>query len=181
MKPQFKENKATEAAAYFLKLQGSKMPHLKLMKLLYLAERAALLKLGHPITFDSCVSMPFGPVLSMTLNLIHGDVELSGYWNKAITPPTNHEVELLDDPGDDNLSEAEIEIINCVFKEHGTKDQWELKEFTHTLEEWQDPKGSAIKIEYKEILKAGGMTESEIESILEDIETLALMDSYTGH
>ena len=44
--------------------------YLKLIKLLYLADRAALIETGSPITGDRYVSMKFGPVLSNVLNLI---------------------------------------------------------------------------------------------------------------
>ena len=181
MKPAFREDKVTQAAALFLRLGPDKMSHLKLMKLLYLADRRALLTLGRPITYDSYVSMDHGPVLSTTLNLLHGDVQSSGPWEKAITVPLNNEVSLLKDPGDDKLSEAEEKLIREVFDEHGAKTQWDLRDFTHTLPEWEDPKGSSIKIEYRDILFAGNKTDAEIESILEDIEGLALMDKYLGN
>jgi hypothetical protein len=40
--------KATEAAAKFLKLRGGRMSYLKLIKLLYLLDREALLRWGRP-------------------------------------------------------------------------------------------------------------------------------------
>lgn len=154
------------------------MSHLKLMKLLYLADREALLRFGRPITFDYCVSMEHGPVLSQTYNLLIGDTQTGGPWIKTISTPTNNEVSILEDPGDDKLSDAEDRLIREIFDEHGKKSRWDLRDFTHTLAEWQDPKGSSIKIDYKEILVAGGKTEGEIESILEEIENLAKMDMY---
>ena len=48
-------------AARLLKLHGAAMPYLKLIKLLYLADRQALLELGRPISCDLFVSMPHGP------------------------------------------------------------------------------------------------------------------------
>jgi uncharacterized phage-associated protein len=181
MKPTFREDKTTQAAAIFLGLRRDKMSHLKLIKLLYLADRRALLTLGRPISYDSYVSMDQGPVLSTTLNLIHGDVPSSGPWEKAISVPYKHEVSLSEDPGDDKLSEAEVEIIRDIFNEHGKKCRWDLCDFTHTLPEWEDPKGSSIKIEYQDILSASNKTDAEIESILEDIEGLALMEEYLGN
>lgn len=154
------------------------MSHLKLMKLLYLADREALLRFGRPITFDYCVSMEHGPVLSQTYNLLIGDTQTGGLWEKSISIPANHEVSLSEDPGEDKLSDAEDQIIREIFDQHGAKSRWDLRDFTHTLAEWQDPKGSSIKIDYKEILVAGGKTEGEIESILEEIENLAKMDMY---
>jgi uncharacterized phage-associated protein len=179
MKPNFREDKAAQAAAMFLKLRGGTMSYLKLMKLLYLAEREAFLRLGRPIMFDGCVSMDHGPVLSGTLNLINGAARTSGAWEMAISIPSQHEVSLNVDPGNDKLSEAEDQIIKEVFDQHGAKSRWELCDFTHTLSEWQNPKGSSIRIDYREILRAGGKTEGEIESIMDDIEGLAMLDKYS--
>jgi hypothetical protein len=43
---------------------------MKLIKSLYLADRTALIRLFRPVTFDSYCSLPYGPNLSRTLNLI---------------------------------------------------------------------------------------------------------------
>ena len=152
------------------------MSHLKLMKLLYLAEREALIRLGRPITFDSCVSMDHGPVLSETLNLLHGESKSDGSWDSSISPPSNHEVSLIRDPGKGKLSDAEEQILKEIFSEHGGKSRWELREFTHGLDEWEDPKGSSIRIDYREILRAGKKTDAEIESILDDIDNIAIAE-----
>jgi len=178
MKPVFKEDKATQVAAKLLKLGGDSMSHLKLMKLIYLVEREALIQLNRPVTFDWCFSMDHGPILSQTLNLMHGDTETDGLWKQTISEPSNHEVKLISDPGNDKLSDAEENIINNIFDKHGHKSRWELRDFTHTLKEWKNPKGSSIEIEYSEILRAGGKTDSEIEAILDDIQNLAIMESH---
>lgn len=178
MKPKYREDKATQAAALFLKLRGGKMSHLKLMKLLYLTEREALLRWGRPITYDFCVSMDHGPVLSKTYNIVSGDTQTNGLWESSISAPRNHEVELCNDPGNDKLSDAEEQLIREVFAQHGSKSRWELRDFTHTLEEWEDPEGSSNRIDYKEILRAGKKTDSEVQSILSDIESLAVAEEF---
>ncbi len=181
MKPAYREDKATQAAALILKLRGTnKMSHLKLMKLLYLAEREALLRWGRPITYDFCVSMEHGPVLSQTLNLVNGYTQSDGLWDKVISTPANNEVKLLDDPGIDKLSDAEEKLIREIFDKHGTKSRWDISDFTHTLAEWQDPKGSSIEIDYKDILRAGDKTDAEIAAIIDDMESLAVAEEFFG-
>lgn len=180
MKPRFREDKAAQAAALLLKLRGGTMSHLKLMKLLYLAEREALLRWRRPIVFDSYVSMDKGPVLSQTLNMMHGECETDGIWNRSISSPTNNEVRLLDDPGADNLSDAEEELINEMYRSYGRMSRWEICEMTHGLPEWRDPGGSNIPIEYRDILRGAGKTPAEIASILDEIENLAIVDNYMG-
>ena len=176
MKPNYREDKATQAAGMFLKLRGKPMSHLKLMKLLYLADRGALLRWRRPITFDSYVSMPQGPVLSQTLNVLNGESDTSGPWNQAISSPSNYEVTLIKDPGTDKLSDAEVSIIEETFGRFGTMSRWALCDYTHTLPEWQDPNGSSIPIDYKDVLRGDGKTEIQIQSILEELENIALID-----
>src|SRR4051812_9596906 len=53
MRISFNEQKATQAAARLLELRGGRISYLKLIKLLYLADREALLQWGRPITTDS--------------------------------------------------------------------------------------------------------------------------------
>jgi uncharacterized phage-associated protein len=180
MKVKFREDKATQAAALFLKLRGGSMSHLKLIKLLYIAEREALLRWRRPITFDSYVSLDHGPVLSQTLNLMHGETRTEGIWNKTITAPTNHEVSLIQDPGTEKLSEAEEALIVEIFGKYGRMNRWDIRDFTHTFPEWEDPEGSSIPIEYRDILEGANMSPLEIKSIIAEIENIALMDSYVG-
>ena len=66
----FSERKVTEAAGYLLRLAGGQEFHMKLLKLLYIADRTALARWGFFLSEDSHVSMEYGPVLSNTFNLI---------------------------------------------------------------------------------------------------------------
>ena len=59
--PLFDERKAAEAAAFLLFMAGGKLPLIKLVKLLYLAERLSLQRYGEPLTGDRLVAMPNGP------------------------------------------------------------------------------------------------------------------------
>jgi uncharacterized phage-associated protein len=156
------------------------MSHLKLMKLLYLVEREALLRWRRPIFFDCCVSMDKGPVLSRVLNTLHGECETEELWQKTISPPTNYEVRLLEDPGTDSLSDAEEQLIKETFERFGKMSRWEICDYTHDLPEWQDPHGSSIPIEYRDILREAGKTQIEVESILDEINGIALMEMHVG-
>lgn len=180
MKPIYREDKAAQVAALFLKLRGNAMYHLKLIKLLYLAEREALLRWRRPIIFDNYVSMPLGPVVSETYRLLNGESPTKGIWGETVSAPANHKVTLIEDPGNESLSEAEESLINEIFEKYGKMSRWDICEMTHTFPEWVDPKGSSIPIDYKDILKGAGKTDIEIASIIEEIENIALMDSYLG-
>src|SRR2546427_10682021 len=94
MRLRYREDKTTQAAARLIQRAGGKMNHMKLIKLLYLAERRALIEWGRPITFDWYFSLPHGPVLSFTLNKINEPVDptLDSYWHQYISERTGSEV-----------------------------------------------------------------------------------------
>lgn len=166
MRPRFREEKATQAAARLLNLRGGRMSYMKLIKLLYLAERESLTRFGAPLTYDSYVSMPYGPVLSATLDRINEpEMYENGYWEKYIGPKRNYEVALNDPKADaprDQLSPAEEALIDEIFQRYGHMSRWELVEFTHTLPEWTDPEGSSLPITPDEILLSEGYTEEDV-------------------
>jgi uncharacterized phage-associated protein len=158
------------------------MSYMKLIKLLYLADRAALLKWGRPITTDSYVSMDRGPVLSRVLDLAT-DEELPGHnsvWASHITGAAHYSVRLQRDPGEDELSEAELQLLDQIFQEHGRKSRWELVDLTHKLPEWKNPQSGAIPIRYRDILKAAGKTEIEIAAVEDELEGVALAENFLG-
>src|SRR5690242_6025860 len=109
MMMRFNEKKATQAAAQFLRLANGRMNYMKLIKLLYIADREALLRWGRPITTDVYFSMKHGPVLSEVLDLIsEGPDPFFGetFWSRHISKE-DYDVSLKADPTQDQLSEAE--------------------------------------------------------------------------
>src|ERR1035438_6543738 len=110
MKLLFNEAKATQAATQFLRLRGGRISYIKLIKLLYLADREALIRWGRPITTDCYVSMDVGPVVSRIYDLIRNEPSPNSVkiWSKFISDPEDYEVRLLGDPGSGELSETPL-------------------------------------------------------------------------
>ncbi|HZL52374.1 MAG TPA: Panacea domain-containing protein [Terracidiphilus sp.] len=171
---QFDETKATQVAAYFLKLRGGQMHYIKLIKLMYLADREALLRWGVPISMDKYVSMDNGPVLSKVLNLITED-RPKPVWSQFISAPLDeYEVRLLRPAPTDTLSRAEENLMCEIFEKYGYLNRWDLiNNVMHKLPEWQNPNKSSIPIHLREILKAGGETEDEIRENLRELHSFA--------
>lgn len=174
MKPLvYKEERATQAAAHLLKLRGAPMSYMKLIKLLYFADRAALLRLGRPITYDQWVSMPHGPILSRTYDLVVAEPapDESPYWRRYISPVIgDYEVEALnEDPPTDQLSKAQEEILDSVFNEWGHLDRWQVRDASHLLPEYTKT-NSSIRIPYRDVLILEGRTEAEACEIEADLE-----------
>ena len=180
MNMRFNEVKATQAAARLLRNRGGRMKYLKLIKLLYLADREALSRWGRPITTDNYVSMDNGPVLSQILKRID-DGAAPGeptFWTSHIIPCGDWDVLLTGDPSDGQLSEAEEELLDFIFEQHGHRNRWDIVNYVHTLPEWKDPAGSAIPIDYRDILKALNKSHDEIAAIENELEELNQVETF---
>jgi uncharacterized phage-associated protein len=162
----FNERKVAQVAAYFLRqVPGRRMAHLKLMKLLYLSDREAIRTFSWPVLGDRLVSMPHGPVLSQTLDLMDGNVESqAGGWEHWISDKEDHEVSLRDDREStllDELSPAETDVLEAVWAQFGGMSKWEIRDWTHEhCAEWQDPRGSSLPITYESLARAVGFDKS---------------------
>ena len=172
----FNEAKATQAAGLLLHLRGGTMNFMKLIKLLYLADREALLQWGRPITTDRWVSMDHGPVVSRVYSLIsdepHPDTD--SVWRNHIQR-TGYDVTLTEPVSDDELSNAEIKLLRQIFGLYGRSYRWHLVDYCHTLPEWKHPGGSSVPITIADILRGAGRSEQEVELITDEIDNLALV------
>lgn len=180
MQPRFNQKKTTQAAARFLKLANGRMNYMKLIKLLYLTDRGAFLRWSRPVSGDKYFLMKLGPVLSEVHDLIT-EVPCPSdevFWTAHISPPSNHEVELKAEPGNDELSKAEEKLIDEIFAAYGHYKPFDLVDLLHkTLPEWKEIKGGRIPLEYREILQAGGKSPEDIEEIESELDSLRMVES----
>lgn len=169
----FSERKITQIVARLLHHRGAPMSYLKIVKLLYNLDRAALERWGRPVTYDNFYSMKQGQVLSRTLDLINDDgpppeAAEPSYWQKHISTPSNREVSLIMEASDDELSDAEIDLIDEIWKEHGHKSRWELRDEHHKLPEYVET-NSRVLTPYRLILEKMGKSAPEIEAIIREL------------
>jgi uncharacterized phage-associated protein len=180
---QFSEKKAAQVAAFFLHRAKGELEILKLMKLMYLAERASYKKFGEPLIGDKLVSMDNGPVLSITLNHMNRFLpsEPDG-WETWVSDRNNYLLALkkeVKDPKEDllQLSDAELEILESVWQEFGGFGSFELADLTHTIcEEWEDPHGSSIPITRSRLLRSVGFDPETSKELEERIESNQRID-----
>lgn len=179
MKFVFDEPKAAEAAAHMLTLAGGTMSVLKLIKLLYLADRRSLVETGFPMTKDRMVSMPHGLVLSHTYNRIRekGRVE-SAPFRRYLANAGNHRIELVEPPPTiGKLSRYQIRVLRETFERYGHLSESQLRRLTHKLPEYKDPGGSSTPVDHDDILKAEGKTDQQIHWRKELAASFAEIDS----
>lgn len=171
----FNEAKAVQAAAWMVSKAGGSMSKLKLVKLIYLAERAFVAKYGLHITGDRFVSMPHGPVPSQTLDLINGFTRRTGSWSSWMNDLANNTVSLrsgrsVERAALEDLSDAEIEALEGTFAQFGSMSPSEVVEYTHRhCPEWSDPKGSSFGISTIEMLEAQGVNRTSARAISDSI------------
>lgn len=151
---------------YLLHLSGGSMNLLKLMKELYLIDRASIAERLTSVSFDSFYSMPHGPVLSATLNMLN-DLE-NTEWGKVLTAVKSKyypDIKLNASATEEDfiyLSEKDKEYIRAIYLQFKDYTPLKLEEYTHTLPEWRDPKGTSLKIHFADIMHALGKTDAEI-------------------
>lgn len=163
-----------QAAGVLLARQpGQRMSYLRLLKLLYLADRRMLAETGRPITFDSCVAMDNGPVLSGLYDVIKGTHLGSSRWSRSFERE-DYTIHLRSIPERGRLSSKAIEVLQTVQDEVEELDDWSLVSKLHAeLNEWQAnrPKqGSACPIDLRDILLAVGYSDDEAQEIRASIE-----------
>lgn len=156
MTPWFNVKKAAQTAAFFAREEGGNINVLKLVKLIYIADRKNMEKYDFPITGDRLVSMDHGPVNSITLNYINGLVD-RGAWEAFITDRNQYQVGVvraLSDEDLDELSAAELGTLKEVWNEFGKLTKYQIRDWTHkNCPEWEDPNGSSEPIPYARIFK----------------------------
>ncbi|MCZ6689599.1 MAG: Panacea domain-containing protein [Planctomycetota bacterium] len=174
----YNERKAAQASAYLLARHDGKLSYMVLLKLLYFADRRALVETGTPITGDRWVSMSYGPVLSRVLGTINlGKSEPTTPWYEYISEPHDYDVELVGEALDpDELSRYELRVLDEIDERYGNLDKWALVELTHLLPEWTDPEGSSLPIDPADVLRKEGKPEVEIARITRDAEEAWLLD-----
>jgi len=182
----FTARKIAQMSAFFAERQGGTINILKLVKLLYLSDRESMTRHGIPISFDYAYAMDNGPMLSQALDFINGiipDKSDMAKWEEWFSSRTeNHQIKLIRDFGRDDLdeiSEADLGVLEAVWKSFGHMDQWELVDYTHNncSEYKKPPKGSRNAINDAEILEAVGVPKEHATELSEEIQAQRRLDA----
>lgn len=170
----FNERKATAVACYYLAQAGGELEDLKLMKLMYLAEREMIRRANIGITGDTFYSMQNGPVLSETLRLMQGRPRRASgsVWTAHIESPEQWKLRLKKPFEEPILSEAERRIIEAEWMRHGKKNKWRLVDLTHAFPEWDERARTlktSIPIPLVDVLEALELPPKAIAARLEEM------------
>lgn len=176
----FNIGKATEAACLFLERGSGQMNIMKLVKLLYLLDRLSLDRRGTPVVGGDYLSMRNGPVTSEVLDLINNGrlyQEADTRWEQCISDRANHEVKLERMPVRENLSDAEVNLLNEIWAEHGRKNHWQLVDWCHAhCTEWTPVANGCAPIAVEQIGMALGKSAGQVNRLRQEAVELNQLD-----
>jgi hypothetical protein len=180
----FNPKKTAQAGALLLRLNGGDMSKYIFIKMLYLADREAFARWGEPLTGDEAVSMEFGPVLSAVYDLAKGERPgLRAEWEPFISDAEEetNRVFLKADPGDDELSPAEIKILEGIHARFKGFTWKMMRDHCHDFEEFDETVGKTSRpIPAEKIMTAVGKKPEEIETTRRNLNELKVMEALFG-
>jgi uncharacterized phage-associated protein len=176
----FNISKATEVACLFLQRTDGTMGVMKLVKLMYLLDRLSLDRRGVPVVGGDYLSMRNGPVTSEVLDLINAGRllgETDQRWEHCISGRQNHAVTLEHNADRDHLADAEVALLDEIWREHGDKDQWQLVGWCHAhCKEWTPVTNGCAPIAVEQIGMALGMAPAQIQRLRQEAVELNQLD-----
>lgn len=137
----FNHKKATQAINFFAcKEAGGVVDKLKVIKLIWLADRLHLRKYGRPIVNDTYYAMTYGPVGSAVKDLAGfndlGEKE-DQYLGEYLTLQTINSIKSVKALDTDVFSDSDINALETVYNEYGALNQFDLVKISHEFPEWK--------------------------------------------
>ena len=171
----FNLDKAMAAASILLgDTEHRCMEYMRLLKLLYVADRTVLAESDGPLLGSQVVAMKNGPLHSRIFDLIKGEDSLATTWQKFFKT-RDFSIHLTDSPSISSLSRFEIRKLKEVSDKYRSIGTWELVDLTHEFAEWKqaypDPtENTSRPIEFSAIIDALGRTEDKehLENLMQD-------------
>jgi uncharacterized phage-associated protein len=153
----FRSQKAAQVCAYFAS-SGGTVEKLKLIKLVYLAERQFIAEHGHPMLYDELFSLPHGPICSSALNGIDGKLKNHAWANFIVRRGNDVSAAKKFERGDfDQISKAELAVLEKIWARFKDMSASEIRKYTHeNCPEYTEIERGRIPITYKELFKAVG-------------------------
>lgn len=171
----FNLNKAMAAASILLgDAEHRCMEYMRLLKLLYIADREVLSESDAPLLGNGMVAMKNGPLHSRVFDLIKGEDSSSTTWQKHFTTHA-YSIHLNESPSISSLSRFEIRKLKEVSDKYRNTGTWELVDLTHEFSEWKQSypnptENTSRPITFAAILDALGRTEDKehLEALIAD-------------
>jgi uncharacterized phage-associated protein len=156
------------------------MGYLRLLKLLYLADREHLRTAHRPIVGTRTVAMKNGPLHSEVYNLVKGEHIDDPLWSDHVRKQ-GYQIELVKDPGRSGLSAAEVRTLSDTFERYASMGEWDLVEVTHDFPEWlknypDESADTSCTIPFDDLLEAVGLRGEKRRAVLNALREEADMN-----
>jgi uncharacterized phage-associated protein len=162
----FDERRTVQALGQLMVVLGARENYTKLLKILYLADRRSLVETGRTITGATMVAMANGPVLIEVYKCIKGEPSDS-YWDQHIASVGPYDVELLKVPGDETLSDYDVDLLVELAKKHFHDDYSRMIDVVHALDEWDHPRPNKVKpLPAQKILAVEDVPQEDINALV---------------
>lgn len=174
-------DKTIQAIGVLFRAEGvQRVNYMRMLKLLYIADRESMREIGRPIVGGAVVAMERGPVLEEVYDLIRGQHREMPRWDEFLRKQ-HYTLELHRDPDVGKLSRYEIAKLQEIAKRHEDDDEWALCRITHTFEEWKknDPGTSSRPIPLPDLLAAVGRKDTTAQ-IAQEAQDAAFFDRLFG-
>ena len=166
----FGTRKIVEAVGVLLKSESccNSMEYLRLLKLLYIADRESIRETGRPIVGTKTVAMDNGPLHSEVYDLVKEQHFDEPIWSEYIRKD-GYKIGLKKDPGVLNLSRFEISKLDEVSERYRNISEWDIVEITHRFPEWarNHVEGTSEDIPLEHIIEAVERSEDAEEILLD--------------
>lgn len=141
MRTSFDYHKAVQAINFMACKEGGRIDKLRLLKLLFFAERFHLRAYGRPIFYDQYWAMPMGPVSSSVKDIAEFSDFLSQdeyeyaalYLIKGTRP---HSIESIKSVDEDEFSDSDLQALEWAFEHFRHLSNSDLIDRTHLYPEW---------------------------------------------
>lgn len=163
----FAPEKLVQALAFFSRRGVRDLDKMKAAKLLFHADKYHLLRHGRPVIGDQYVCMEYGPVPSVSLDVMNDVVAGDPHF-----PPIARELfekyiaverplfrgypvfRAKVEPDLDVFSESDIEALEYAVNEYGSKSSWQLSQQSHDEPSWKIANerrqpGSSVIMDYR--------------------------------
>lgn len=157
----FNLKKATQAINFLARKSHGEIDKIKVVKLIYFADRFHLRKYGRPITNDEYWAMSYGPVNSGVKDISDmseflGDTERD-YASQYIESPNKNVIKSIREVNNKVFSQTDIEALNWAWETFGHINGFDLANLSHQYPEW---------LKFKDIIES--KTQSRVRMNYED-------------
>jgi uncharacterized phage-associated protein len=160
----FRAEKAAQFSALLIQRSDGQIDKLKLIKMLYLAERESVMERGRPIFYDEYYSLEHGPICSNSLNALNGHAD-DDVWSEYIVVADKKNIlasKRKNREEMNQISKSDFSILESVWNKFGWMTTSQVRNWTHKNcgEYVEVGPGSRLPITYESLYKELGYQEA---------------------